>query len=178
MDIDIKELIKAAAEGFDLKDFKGDVVGVKVVENEIGNVETGGIGVQKVYGNIMTGDKYHILATDEQISRAIAAINGKDKVLKHQQAFLGVCCYLASCHKWPHNKEASVNRLNQLPGADKWNVPCKWESIRKFVGYRFATTDFADWDDYTPKEAEREIFVECRDVARAFDEQLMLEMQK
>lgn len=50
MDIDIKELIKAAAEGLDLKDFKGDVVGVKVVENEIGNVEAGGIGVKKVYG--------------------------------------------------------------------------------------------------------------------------------
>ena len=49
MDIDIKELIKAAAEGFDLSNFKGDVVGVKVVENEIGNVEEGGIGVQKVY---------------------------------------------------------------------------------------------------------------------------------
>ena len=53
MDIDIKELIKAAAEVFDLKDFKGDIVGVKVVENEIGNVEAGGIGVQKVYGKDM-----------------------------------------------------------------------------------------------------------------------------
>ena len=49
MDIDIKELIKAAAEGFDLSNFRGDVVGVKVVENEICNVEKGGIGVQKVY---------------------------------------------------------------------------------------------------------------------------------
>ncbi|MBP3789879.1 MAG: hypothetical protein J6I52_09725 [Prevotella sp.] len=49
MDIDIKELIKAAAEGFDLSNFKGDVVGVKVVENEIGHIEDGGIGVQKVY---------------------------------------------------------------------------------------------------------------------------------
>ena len=52
MDIDIKELIKAAAEGFDLSNFKGDVVGVKIVENEIGNVEEGGIGVQKIYGDI------------------------------------------------------------------------------------------------------------------------------
>ncbi len=50
MDIDIKELIKAAAEGFDLSNFKGDVVGVKIVENEIGNVEEGGIGVHKIYG--------------------------------------------------------------------------------------------------------------------------------
>lgn len=46
MDIDIKELIKAAAEGFDLSNFKGDVVGVKLVENEFGNIEPGGIGIQ------------------------------------------------------------------------------------------------------------------------------------
>ena len=34
MDIDIRELVKAAAESFNLKDFKGDVVGVKIVENQ------------------------------------------------------------------------------------------------------------------------------------------------
>lgn len=49
MDIDVKELIKAAAQGIDLSGFKGDVVAVKVVENEIGNVEAGGIGIQNVY---------------------------------------------------------------------------------------------------------------------------------
>ena len=49
MDIDIKELIKAATENLNLKDFKGDVVGVKVVENQIGNIEPGGIGIQNVY---------------------------------------------------------------------------------------------------------------------------------
>ena len=46
MDIDIKELIKAATEGLNLKDFKGDVVGVKLVENEFCNIEPGGIGIQ------------------------------------------------------------------------------------------------------------------------------------
>ena len=51
MDLDIKELIKAASEGLNLKDFKGDVVGVKVVENQIGNIEPGGIGIQNVYTN-------------------------------------------------------------------------------------------------------------------------------
>ncbi len=49
MDIDIKELMKAATEALNSEKFKGDVVGVKYVENEIGNVESGGIGVQKVY---------------------------------------------------------------------------------------------------------------------------------
>lgn len=46
MDLDIKELVKAAAAGLDLSNFKGDVVGFKYVEHEIGNVEAGGIGIQ------------------------------------------------------------------------------------------------------------------------------------
>ena len=46
MDIDIKELAKTVAESLNLKDFKGDIVGVKVVENEFGNIEAGGIGIQ------------------------------------------------------------------------------------------------------------------------------------
>lgn len=49
MDVDVKELIKTAAENLNLKDFKGDIVGVKYVESEIGNIEKGGIGVQNVY---------------------------------------------------------------------------------------------------------------------------------
>lgn len=49
MDIDIKELIKTATENLNLKDFKGDVVAVKVVENEFGTIEEGSIGVHNVY---------------------------------------------------------------------------------------------------------------------------------
>lgn len=51
MDIDIEKLIKAAAEGLDLSNFKGDVVGFKYVENEIGNVAEGAVGVQKIYNS-------------------------------------------------------------------------------------------------------------------------------
>ena len=49
MDIDLKELIQTVTENFDLSKFKGDVVGVKVVENEFGNIEPGGIGIQNIY---------------------------------------------------------------------------------------------------------------------------------
>ena len=59
MDIDIKEIIKTATEGLDLSKFKGDVVGVKIVENEIGNVEAGGIGVKKVYGKDVQDSDEH-----------------------------------------------------------------------------------------------------------------------
>ena len=73
MDIDVKELIKAAAEGFDLSNFKGDVVGVKIVENEIGNVEAGGIGVQKVYNGAGVQNK-----EEGQLSSQQPAANNKE----------------------------------------------------------------------------------------------------
>jgi len=153
----------------------GDLVLEKHVENEVNNVEAGGIGIQIVNGNAKAGD---VGATDEQISRAITEINGKDKVLKHQQAFLGICCYLASIHKWPSNKEISVKRINHLPDASKWTIPCKWDSIRKYANYKFAMLDYSEWDDYSPTDSDRDIFNECRDVARAFDKQLRAEIQK
>lgn len=155
----------------------GDFVVNKHVDYEVNNVENGGIGIQIVNGKAEPNQS-QAQVTDEQVNCAITAINGKDNVLKHQQAFLGICCYLASCHKWPQNKETSVNRINQLPDASKWDVPCKWESIRKFAAYKFAMTDYSEWDEYSPKEMEREIFKECRDVARAFERQLQTEMQK
>ena len=47
MDMDsIKELAKAVTESLNLKDFNGDIVALKVVENEFGNIEAGGIGIQ------------------------------------------------------------------------------------------------------------------------------------
>lgn len=50
MEMDIEKLISAAAAGLDLSKFKGNLVLVQNTENEIHNVENGGIGVQKNYG--------------------------------------------------------------------------------------------------------------------------------
>lgn len=69
MDIDIKELAKAAAEGFDLSKFKGDLVGVKIVENEFGNIEPGGIGIQ-----INNGKDEPIAKSDKDIKSAPEAL--------------------------------------------------------------------------------------------------------
>jgi len=140
--------------------------------------------------NILTGDHAQAVyneagataadkrATDEQICRAIAAINGKDKVLKHQQAFLGICCYLASMQKWPNNLEACAQRVALLDKNGDWYCACKWESFRKFARYGFALADYAEWDEFKPNHTEAELFIECRDVARALDQQIQMEMQK
>ena len=172
---DIQKALEALGKGG--INVAGDFVMSKHVEYEVNNVEAGGIGIQVVNGNAGPSQG-QAQVTDEQINRAITAINGKDNVLKHQQAFLGICCYLISCHKWPRNKETTSNRINQLPDAYKWEIPCKWESIRKFAAYKFAMTDYSEWDEYSPTQSECEIFNECRDVARAFERQLKMEMQK
>lgn len=140
--------------------------------------------------NILTGDHAQAVyneaaatvaegkATDEQICRAIAAINGKGKPLKHQQAFLGVCCYLASTQKWPNDLEACARRVALLDKNGEWCYPCKWESFRKYSRYSFARADYAEWDDFKPNDTETELFIECRDVARALDRQIQVEMQE
>ena len=117
-------------------------------------------------------------ATDEQIANAIAAINGKDKILKHQKAFLGICCYLTSTQKWPNNLEACANRVALLDPKGEWFCSCKWESIRKLLVLKFAKKDYSEWNEYKPNESELSIFRECRDVARAFEQQLQIEMQQ
>lgn len=60
MDLDVEklqkmqEIAKTAMSGLSLDGFKGDVVGFKYVENEFGNIEEGGIGVQN---NFVTSAK-------------------------------------------------------------------------------------------------------------------------
>ena len=155
----------------------------RMIESVLKNARVGQLnivmesGVTVNYYESLLEDR-HVKVSDEQISRAINAINGKDKVLKHQQAFLGICCYLASHYKWPNNMELSANRLMQLPGADEWELPCKWESIRKLLVLKFAKKDYSEWNEYKPNESELSIFRECRDVARAFEQQLQIEMQQ
>ena len=155
----------------------------RMIESVLKNARVGQLnivmesGVTVNYYESLSED-HHVTVSDEQISRAINAINGKDKVLKHQQAFLGICCYLASHYKWPNNMELSANRLMQLPGADEWELPCKWESIRKLLVLKFAKKDYSEWNEYKPNESELSVFRECRDVARAFEQQLQIEIQQ
>lgn len=81
MDIDkLKELAKTVTESLNLKDFNGDIVGVKVVENEFGNIEAGGIGIQNNYVKDvpLTASEKDIKATLEELLRLK---DDKDKLL-------------------------------------------------------------------------------------------------
>ena len=113
--------------------------------------------------------------TDEQVGRAIAAINGQ--ILNSYQRWFGVVHYLSTMCGWPSNAKECCERINRLPGHEQWAWPCKYENIRKFPSDKYGRIPFSEWDEYKPKNTERN-FLEFRDVARSFDEQLQIEMQK
>lgn len=152
----------------------GDLVLEKHVEYEVNNVEAGGIGIQIVNGNTHDG-RNHAQPSDEQVSRAISAINGQ--ILNNYQRWFGVVHYLSTMCGWPSNPMECCKRINQLPGHERWEWACKYENIRKFPSDKYGRIPYSEWDEYKPKDDERR-FLEFRDVARAFEEQLQREMQQ
>ena len=114
MDIDVKELIKAAVEGFDLSNFKGDVVGVKVVENEIGNVEQGGIGIQINNGAKtapQTQSDKNIKAAVEEL---LKAKEGNCLVFSNKKQWWAVYKVLKEFCNYPAQMTSFVTKMTEL----------------------------------------------------------------
>lgn len=146
MDIDIKELAKAAAEGFNLKDFKGDVVGVKIVENQFGNIEPGGIGIQ-----INNAKCEPISKSDKEIKEAIEKLqdtkNGQGDFLMHDSdqwyAVFRVLSHFCGYPKKPKEFEKTMKNI----GADDFRIPCKYENYRK-VALNQLPQNISLWKQY------------------------------
>ena len=114
MDIDIKELVKAAAEGFNLKDFKGDVVGVKIVENQFGNIESGGIGIQ-----VNNGKDEPIAKSDKDIKAVIEALlKAKDDkdgfIFRNKKQWWAVYRVLSTFCNYPKQMTAFGTKMKEL----------------------------------------------------------------
>ena len=114
MDIDIKELVKAAAEGFNLKDFNGDVVGVKIVENQFGNIEPGGIGIQ-----VNNGKDEPIAKSDKDIKAVIEALlkakDDKDGFLfRNKKQWWAVYRVLSTFCNYPKQMTAFGTKMKEL----------------------------------------------------------------
>ena len=133
-------------------------------------IEAGGVkNVTNNYYYEPSGKAGRAQPTDEQVSRAISAINGQ--ILNNYQRWFGVVHYLSTMCGWPSNPMECCKRINQLPGHERWEWACKYENIRKFPSDKYGRIPYSEWDEYKPKDDERR-FLEFRDVARAFEEQL------
>lgn len=137
MDIDIKELVKAAAEGFDLSNFNGDVVGVKIVENEFGTIEPGGIGIQNIYNGSKDAP---LTKSDKDIKAAIeellAAKDDNDEPLfKNKKQWWAVYRVLKEHCNYPSHMNSFIAKMNELGFSeiDEGRRP-SYESIKKVAG--------------------------------------------
>lgn len=114
MDIDIKELVKVATENLDLSKFKGDVVGVKIVENEFGNIEPGGIGIQ-----INNGKPTPVAKTDEEIKAAIEDLlkekdDSGELLFRNKKQWWAVYRVLEEFLNYPSKRTMFVTKINNL----------------------------------------------------------------
>lgn len=114
MDIDIEKLVKTATESLDLSKFKGDVVGVKIVENEFGNIEPGGIGIQINYGK-----PAQLAKTDEEIKAAIEDLlkekdDSGEPLFRNKKQWWAVYRVLEEFVNYPSKQTMFVSKINNL----------------------------------------------------------------
>ncbi len=115
MEIDnIKELAKTVVESLNLKDFNGDVVALKVVENEFGNIEAGGIGVQ----NIIVKD-VPLTVSDKDTKAALEALlrqkDDKDKLLfKNKKQWWAAYRVLSTFCQYPKQMNSFKTKITDM----------------------------------------------------------------
>ena len=115
MDLDnLKELAKTVAESLNLKDFNGDIVALKVVENEFGNIEAGGIGVQN---NIVKD--VPLTVSDKDITATLEALlkekDDKEKLLfKNKKQWWAVYRVLSTFCQYPKQMTSFKTKITDM----------------------------------------------------------------
>lgn len=115
MDIDnIKELAKTVVESLNLKDFNGDIVALKVVDNEFGNIEAGGIGVQNniIKDVPLTVSEKDIKATIESL---LKEKDDKDKLLfRNKKQWWAVYRVLSTFCHYPKQMTSFKTKITDM----------------------------------------------------------------
>ena len=110
--------------------------------------------------------------TDEIVGRAIVALNGDNKPIYEKQLFLGVCKVLVCKCGWTGKTPAICDRINGLPVAANLQVKCDYKNLKSPSALKFASLEYDEWEDYDPKDIEKEVFKKNKAAADAFAEEL------
>ena len=124
----------------------GDLVLEKHVENEIGTVEAGGIGIQ-----INNGKDSTLSVSDKDIKTAIEELQAiqddNDEYLMHDldqwYAVFRVLSQFCGYPKKPKDFELTMKNI----GADGFRLPCKYDNFRK-VTLNKLPQNVALWKQY------------------------------
>ena len=110
--------------------------------------------------------------SERKISQSISVLNGKEKLLNEKQLFFGIIKVLQSRCGWSPNVSECCRKINELPGADNWEIACDENNLKAPRALRFANRRYEEWRDYDPLPAEKVIFWKTKTAADSFLELL------
>ena len=143
----------------------------------LNNVQVIGVAESGSNSHYHAGEASRRKPTAEQLARAIAAINGKNKVLAGQQDWLGVCCLLSSKYDFALRLSDCVEQIHQLPFREnELEVECKLDNIRRFNTSQFVKIDTDKWKNYHPSASEETVFLKSYSVVKALQAEIERQM--
>ena len=110
--------------------------------------------------------------TDEQIARAIEAINGKGKAIDSKQKMAAVYWYLRWAAGWPVGTQQFCDRMNLLPFGQQLAFPCDYRNIRDWTTLSFMHEDARQMEKVRYSKNDAEVFYQCREVVMALENAL------
>lgn len=110
--------------------------------------------------------------SDEQIARAIVAINGKGKAIDSKQKMAGVYWYLRWAAGWPVGVSQHCERIGKLFEKRKLDFPCEYENIRDWAKLSFMNEDARQMEKVRYSKNDETVFYQCREVVMALENAL------
>lgn len=104
--------------------------------------------------------------TDEQIAKAIIAINGIGKTLNSKQKWAGVYWCLRWYCNYPTNVMAFCDKIKELPLGDL-EFKCDYDNFRRIASMAFMNENPRYMDKIKPSNSEKDYFIQCREVVLA-----------
>lgn len=159
----------------ELKDFFSEFMGSIHGANIRGNVNIY-MNVEKVYNDERITEeekkKNPQKQPDEIVGQTLAAMSGEGKPINSKQKWAGAYWYLRWAYNYPVDPQEFCKRIQSLPYADKMEVDCNYENIRKLATLSFMEQDPRQMDKVKPSKMDNQAFMQCREIAMLLDEKL------
>lgn len=111
--------------------------------------------------------------TEKQLARALMAVNGHNRAIDNQRAWLGACLLLGWKYGFSRNLSECCEQIGRLPiDWGQMEVKLKYGSIREFAFYKFTKERYEDWPTLTPRSEERTVFEKSLAVAQELDKEI------
>ncbi len=109
--------------------------------------------------------------SDEQIARAITAINGSGKPLNTKRRWAGVYWCLRWYCNFPASASEFCQRVKKLP-LGSLDYECDYNCIRRDCTLSFMGQDARFIDRAKPSNMDKDFFMQCREVVLALAQEL------